>query len=211
MSYVHRFDSAFKRAGVFVLGLLLAGVVQATPITYIFSGTATGSLYDTPVTASSLVQPFTAAVVTITAVSDTSSVQTMPSLPTDTVFRAFNQSLTINVAGFGTFIVLLPTTSTTEFIGVGGLRNIVMQTPGNSLFSASIAPVSYNLQGQLAPVGASMSNALTVVGTNRGNLHLTFAPAGTFSATMGAVPVPATLSLLLLPLVAMMTVARKKH
>jgi hypothetical protein len=211
MSYVQRFDSVLKRAGLIFSGLLLAGAAQATPITYIFSGTATGSLYDTPVTATSLVQPFTAAAVTISAVSDTSSVQTMPSLPTDNVFRAFNQSLTIDVAGFGTFIALLPTTSTTEFVGVGTSRDIVIRTPNNSLYGASIAPASYNLQGPLAPLSATMFGGLTVVGTNRGNLHLTFASAGTFRATTSAVPAPATLNLFLLPLVALAAVARKRQ
>jgi hypothetical protein len=201
--------SLLSRGAVMIAGLSLASTALAAPITYVLSGTANGSLYSTPVTATSLVQPFTSAAVTVTAISDTSSVQTLPSLPTDSVLRAFNQSLTINVSGLGAFNLLLPTFSTTEFVGVGSLRDILIRMPNNSLFGASIAPSSYNLQGSLAPLSAAMFNSLTVVGTDRGNLHLTFLSEGSFSATMSAVPLPSTVSMMLLAMFVMVGFIRK--
>jgi hypothetical protein len=196
MRYFLATKSLLKLAFIVSAAATMVGAASATPIVYTFTGIASGSLYSTPVSATSLVQPINSAIVKVTAVSDTNSVQQMPSAPSDVVYQAFNQSLTIEVAGFGNFNVLTPS-STTEFVGVGPLRDILIRTPNGVVVGASLLPATYNLRTDLPPASAAFFSNLTIIATDRGNLHLQFASAGKFSATTISIPLPGTLGLVL--------------
>jgi hypothetical protein len=207
MRYFLGTKSLFKYLLIASGAMAAVGAASATPIVYTFTGVASGNLYSTPVTATSLVQPINSAIVKVTAVADTNSVQQMPSAPSDVVYQAFNQSLTIEVAGFGNFNVLTPS-STTEFIGVGPLQDILIRTPNGVVAGASLLPATYNLRTDLPPASAAFFSNLTIIGTDRGNLHLQFASAGKFSATTSSIPLPGTLGLVLCSMFLLFALAR---
>jgi hypothetical protein len=209
MRYFLVTESLFKLLLIAFGAIAIVGAASATPIVYTFTGIASGNLYSTPVSATSLVQPITSAIVKVTAVSDTNSVQQMPSAPSDVVYQANNQSVTIEVAGFGIFNVLTPS-STTEFIGVGALRDILIRTPNGVVVGASLLPVTYNLRTDLPPASAAFFSFLTITGTDRGNLHLQFASTGKFSATTNSIPLPRTLDLVLFSIFLLFALVRSK-
>lgn len=83
-------------AGIVLLCLAVPAAI-AIPITYVFSGPATGTLGATP---------FTGAQVTITATADTANITTLGGVPTDPCINL--TGLTINIAGIGNATAIAP-------------------------------------------------------------------------------------------------------
>jgi hypothetical protein len=199
--------SVLRLAAVIVAVLGLASLAQATPITYRFSGTASGMLGGSP---------FTNVQVVVTGVGDTANV--VPVLG-GLAFGNPISTTTVTIAGLGsatvtdsTGIVSIPTPISID-TGFPVLPYTVIGTEDNppdpeSLtglgVSGSNALLGYDLQTDIGPItgvpaGVGFPTSL-FVHTTRGNLSFAanFSPTseGTFSATV--TPVPEPMSMLLL-------------
>ena len=166
-----------------VVGLMISTLLptgaSALPITYEQLVTASGSLG---------ASDFTNALVTLTAMADTTEVAQLAG----GAFRVQSSSATVNVmgVGFGTFTI-----PTVMFVNQGGstagLYSGTLATPGPDILDIVVAAIAtYDLKTAIGPVsGASIFNA-TAFATTAGNFNLTSAGTVTFTATLNQTAVP---------------------
>jgi hypothetical protein len=187
-----------KRVGLLVVVMcwvagLCSAPVMAAPITFIHTGSGSGSLNGTPFDVSNF---------TITATGDTDNRITL----TDGLYEIWHDSATITIDGVGTLTFLEPTKTfvSNEAAGVGfGRASDLFDGPMNS------ALATWDMQTSIGPISGSNGALMqwgTGVATNSGSLIFdddwTWDPSGwdipaTFQAIVGtaAVPVPGALLL----------------
>ncbi len=182
-------------AGV-VLSCLAAPVAIAAPITYVFSGPATGTLNGTP---------FTGANVTVTVTADTANiVLAAPGIPCVPA-----KSVAINIAGVGSVTataanVVFDNQSTDVWGTTNGTCTVAA---GDWIDQDNALAATYGLATSLGPTtGTAFGGGNTIVPTTGGPLQFSADPL-TFQATLGAaaavtaVPTLGQFELLLLGLV----------
>ena len=204
-------SASLVRSLTFALTLIgFAAIAQATPITYVETGFASGTLGGST---------FTNALVQLTLSGDTGAV--LPIFGGIAVATA--GTTTVNIAGLGTATITDPTEIIATQIAVEIddalplLPYVIFGTVDNPPSLESItglgvtgsnALLGYNLTTSIGPitgVGGVAYPTTLVVHTTAGDLHFTsdfddFWPTGqsTFSATLGQTAVPEPTSLLLL-------------
>jgi hypothetical protein len=186
-------------AGV-VLSCLAAPAAIATPITYVFSGPATGTLNGTP---------FTDTNVTVTATADTANIVLadpgIPCVPAT--------SVVVNITGVGAVTataanVVFDNQSTSVW---GTTNGTCAAAAGDWIDQDNALAATYALATSLGPTtGTTFGGGNAVVPTTGGPLQFSADPL-TFQATLGAkaavTPIPALGPLELLLLGLMLTVS----
>jgi hypothetical protein len=174
-------------AAVALLGCVTP--VQASPITYTETATATGTLG---------LLTFTDALVTMTLMGDTSTV---------THFGQFFQNfgsgpVTVNVSGLGTAIF---NTTVVAFDdqnnSIAGLQDFTSGLAILDTLNAAFGPYGYDLKSPIGPVsgGIAAYNPDQTFPTSLGNFQLTSTSGNsTFSATESPTPTPEPVSLMLI-------------
>jgi hypothetical protein len=198
---------ATKITRAFALLLLIAPAVTGAPITYVFSGPASGTLGTTP---------FTGAQITVTGTADTANVTTtFPNLPCIDL-----TSVTINIAGVGSATATGPNKlfDNPFPVLVWGLTNGSCGISGGADWLDVANPLAANWR-LVTPIGPTTGVAVAgfQVATTAGTLTLTYpAVPTTFQAFFpAAAPVPAmspwTLVLLALTLNSMALVFLRRR
>jgi hypothetical protein len=194
-----------------VIGLLLACVTQASPITYTISGVTDGTLQVPVFGSTSPVLFFNPSAFKITAVADTANVTPHPLLPSSIVaFAVANQKVTIEVSGLGLFNLIDP--GYTQLFRSNQVIVIGQLTQSPYIVGQTFAAITYDLSGPLAETALNIPDK-SIFYTDRGVLVLKdkfFVSDGKISAAIGAVPVPATIGLLMLPLLMIGAAAHRK-
>ena len=161
--------------GVVFLWLAVPTAIGA-PITYVFSGPATGTLGATA---------FTDAQVTMTATADTATITTLATQPSDLCINL--SSVTININGIGTTTVA--GSSAFAESQAGGAWALVTGTcaavTGEWFYQTSSLAATYGLITSIGPTTLSASEVQ--VATASGTLTFTVEPT-TFQATLGSSP-----------------------
>ncbi len=184
---------------------LASTAAAAAPISYVHSGTGSGSIGDLT---------FTNAVFTITSYADTALRESCE----DGCYFVNNNSSKIDIAGVGEFAFLTPTRTFANRNAVG----FGVAETGRDLFDGpwSQALVGYDLASSIGPIAGDIGNLvqwnISQVKTNAGILN--FAETGinhypvTFSAVLMPVPEPAGYSLMMVGLVGVVgvSVTRRK-
>lgn len=158
-----------------------AGGALAAPITYTFSGTASGTLDGVP---------FADAAFTATATGDTANVVQ----PNAGVYCNDLGTVTITIAGLGTVTTTAPNlVFSNTVVQVWGFENgSCAASDTDWLDVADPASASYHLDASIGPSTGTSSGG-DVVPTNGGDLELTSVPL-TFTAVTGAAPLPAAVA-----------------
>lgn len=188
---------------IFVLALLVAayaGSASATPITYVFTGTAAGCLGTFVVGDGTqcLGQSFEGATLTVTAVGDTNDVAFVGG-----IYRDNNVSTTITITGGdieGTITVTVtpsagnydyvfdnPTPFPTPDVARIGYGVTGIQNPSDIIQFANAAYLTYNLTNSIGPISSPEDLSIgdwVGVPTDGGALTLTSYTNNTFSATI---------------------------
>lgn len=177
--------------------LLFAGVVEADPIDYIFTGTGTGTLNGTAFSGT----------FTVTEVADTSGIidaggGELRNTPTSATFAtgAMTASLTNPL--------LIENTGAPGFMGFGeGAAPFPDESLINSVFE------TYGLDTALSSTDGTLSVAAATFATSAGDLDFTAITALSFEATVpgAAVPEPSALVLLGSVLLAIYAIRRRVY
>jgi hypothetical protein len=175
--------------------LLLPLAASASPITYIYSGTGSGSLDG---------NPFSTAF-TITAQADTDNVGGWCC----STYQNTHSSASVALVGLGTFSFLAPTHTWLApgcCMGFGADLSLNYLT----LFSPAIVNVGYALDTAFGPVtsSASTQGQFVNIGTSGGALTLSQVSDVTFQAETSAVPEPSTYALMALGLAGIVAIRR---
>lgn len=177
-----------RRTYLLLAMLLLLGTIGtafAGSITYTEQAVASGTIGDTP---------FTDALVTLTAVGDTSNVTGGGGFFTNDIGA---NVVTVNIQGVGTFTF---TDDVYIFDNQGaGAAGFASNTAGGSILDTfDPAFTTYDLTTSIGPItNSSFIRPDLFYGTTGGSLNLQTAGNSTFTAVTGTgVPEPATLSLL---------------
>jgi hypothetical protein len=180
--------------------LLCSAQVQAGPITYTLTTTASGTLG-----ASS----FTNALVTVTLTGDTSNVTAGPDPFNDLLVNPGSATVSVSGLGTATFtgsIEIISTFNDLTLFGVPAVLIAQLDNPAGTSVTGILVQTgsvfsSYDLRGPLGPVSgtggvASGSRGATpIFSTTAGNMTwATFQPLGTSTFTAAATPAPGTLS-----------------
>ena len=178
----------------FGVACLSAGPIHAVPITYIDSGTGSGSIGD---------QSFTGSLVTVTFVGDTANVTGGPTFFSNAIGTA-----TVDIAGIGTATFTAPTiqafvnqTFGPAFAGIGdSAQGSILDTGNEAAFS------TYDLTTAIGPIlGVPFIRPDLSFATNLGLFNLQTMGDTTFTAITGAAPAPEPNSVLLLGIIALGT------
>jgi hypothetical protein len=191
------FSSLLSRFSIASASLLTAGTVHAAPITYLFSGTTDGTLQDFSSGGAAPVLFFNPTSFQITAIADTANVTQHPLLPSPIVaYAVANQSVIIDVTGLGLFTLTNPGftqlfgSSQSVFIG----QLLAAPYFGGQTFAAN----GYDLRSSVTTSTFNMTDR-NIFYTDRGVLVLANRRSvsdGKFSASVGTVPLPGTVALL---------------
>ncbi len=205
----------YWRLGFLVIACSISSIqVQAGPITYTITTTATGTLG---------ASPFTNAAVNLTLTGSTSAVAFGPSPLND--FLTDPGTATINIAGLGsatlTGSIEILSSFNTLFNGssavvIGEKNNVAGTDVSGILWTFSPALFGYNLQSALGPISGtgSVANGGPADGfftTTAGNLQFAAGQgrgAGSSTFTAGTVPEPASWILMLGGVAALVAVRR---
>jgi hypothetical protein len=161
---------------------------SAVPITFTYSGTGSGSIGG---------NAFASSAFTISAVGDTETV-----IPAIVPF-IYHASATINIAGVGTFSFSTPTqtsfSDSTNAVGFGYSGRFA-----GSLFYSPSTPLldGWDMTTSVGPIGGNFNlvqwNYVPIITSGGVLLFNTSSGPGTFSASVGGLPVPDSSSTLLL-------------
>jgi hypothetical protein len=190
------FSSLLSRFSIASASLLTAGIVHAAPITYLFSGTTDGTLQDFSSGGAAPVQFFNPTGFKITAIADTANVTQHPLLPSPIVaYAVANQSVIIDVTGLGLFTLTNP--GFTQLFG-SSQSVLIGQLTATYFGGQTFAANGYDLRSSVTTSIFNMTDR-NVFYTDRGVLVLANRRSvsdGKFSASVGTVPLPGTVALL---------------
>ncbi len=169
----------FQMFGCLAVCLGSLASVQATPISYVYSGTGTGTLGGTP---------FTDAAFTITGTADTTNIAAWAATPGG--LQNPHLSTLINIEGLGESSITTPVHS---WVGSGTIGGIGKNLGPNWITFNEPAIAGYDLANAIGPIQEDnpsnflqFSNVATTGGT------LAFTSMGT--VTLTAIPVPEPVS-----------------
>lgn len=179
--------SFLKRLFAAVLSLFFVSTaVVAAPITYTFSGLASGTLAGTP---------FTNAQTTITATGDTSTISSPASCGTaPTICTNALTSVTFTISGVGSGTVtdgLLLFGNPAAVSGAIGLERTASSIDWLDFGSPAFA--TYNLATSIGPITVTPFSPQGSVATTAGSLNITASP-DTFQAVTAASTAPPTIA-----------------
>src|SRR5215469_6425811 len=163
------------RLGLAIATVLMVGSVtrvQAVPIIYTLSSTASGTLGGAS---------FTNAAVVITLTGDTANVTPGPAPYTDTLVNFGSATVTIAGVGTATFtdqIAILSTLTDTSLFGVPAVLIVDNTTNTGLLLQTGSVYTTYNLKSSLGPISgtggvASGSHMTPIFATTAGNMTWT--------------------------------------
>jgi hypothetical protein len=158
---------------------------SATPITYTYAGSLSGTLNG---------NSFTSATFVITANADTSTVGPW-------IFATYQNthtSVSMTLAGFGTFSI---TEASHTWIAENCCMGIGSNLSSNwiTFFSPALTSVGYGLNTSIGPIFDPGAQTQAVnIGTSAGTLVLSSISNASFQATVQTAPVPEPATLLLL-------------
>lgn len=181
----HSLGSSFGSPllSVAVLAALGAGLAaapaQAGPITYLFSGTGSGTVNGAA---------FSNAAFSFSVTTDTSTISTARFGPGDPSTAAVIAN--VSLAGFGAGTSLSPLDVFDASGGVAGLNDPVA-TSHDVLDFAAPQFQTYDLTTSLGPIPATLSTH-SPFGTTLGTIDITSVSGGTFTATAAPVPEAST-------------------
>ena len=172
-------------ACVCIICAMLVGVAAATPITFIYTGTGSGTLGSVPFTASSYV---------ITSQGDTENRQNFEIRDTTGWFIDHSAS-SIAITGLGTFDVL---TGTRTFVNNTNLTVGYSRANGGDLFDGPIDTVfgTWDMLGPIGPISGTGSLDQWGSGDIDTTGGILIFADGTPNAVFTAIPEPATMCLL---------------
>jgi len=181
-----------------------ATTLRAAAVTYTFTATGSGTIGTTG---------FTNALVTITAIGDTSTVAEapQPTFPPNVFFNAPPQ-FNVSISGVGTATF----TGTNSFFGGHGyvfdnenssFAGFGVESDHGDISNSAFA--TYDLRSSIGPLsGVSMS--FSNEATSLGSLSLTTVTDGTFTAVVSSAPEPATAGMAALALAVAALIRRKR-
>lgn len=184
---------------ILAAALLMPMGAWAVPITYIYSGTGSGSLAGTDFFSTGFV---------ITAQADTDNIAPWG----NATVQNTHASATITLSGFGTFSFTAPTHT---WIADNCCMGIGADLSSNylTLFSPAIASVGYALATDIGPIFdafATTQGQFTGIETSGGELSITQLNGASFQAITSAVPEASASVLMALGLAAIGLAARRR-
>ncbi len=175
----------FQLLGCLVVGLAACTSAQAAPITYIYSGTGTGTLDGAT---------FTNAAFTITGAADTVNIAPWP-ISTNPPLRNPHLSTQIEIDGLGIFSITTPVHSWVS-AGANGFGGLGEDLADNWLTLQEPVLVGYGLDGAIGPVVETTPTLFSgqFIGVATSGGELAFTSVGTVSFTAVPVPEPASVA-----------------
>jgi hypothetical protein len=191
--------ASLSRSVALVAALGCAAVAQAAPITYLFTGLASGTFLSPNSTAGAV--GFTGQALTVTITTDTANIDTSRfGANTPATNALVSGAISVTTLGNGTFNdqLYVFNNQTNEVVGFGSLAN-------NDLINITNLTAgldAYDLKTAFGPMGGSSFVAQFVnVALSFGTLNLTSLQDATFQAvTRNTVPEPQSLALALVAL-----------
>jgi hypothetical protein len=162
----------------FVTSLALAGMTFAAPITYIFTGTASGTVGSVP---------FTDAAYTITVQGDTAAITYIASA---TEYDMLATTVTMTIAGVGTATVTDSVSIFASKVGTEGRLGISHNGP--MLILSDAVFITYALAAPLGPIGpfiTTLYDRFKNLQSNLGPITMSSTSWVTFQAVLGGPPV----------------------
>ncbi|MBP6765097.1 MAG: hypothetical protein KA141_08875 [Rubrivivax sp.] len=180
--------------------LLMPVAAWAVPITYIYSGTGSGSLGGTNFSSTGFI---------ITAQADTDNIAPWSSA----TLQNTHSSATVTLLGFGTFTLTAPTHT---WIADNCCLGIGADLSSNylTLFNPAIVSVGYALATDIGPIldaTASTQNQFVGIETSGGDLSISQLNGASFQAITSAVPETSASVLMALGLAGIGLAARRRR